>query len=324
MIKNCLPYGLVKKILPNEIEIPIESIHSNPPEVYAADGKRIFWIYLNDNECKHCPYTFSAGYIPKYIIWDRYNYGLSRHMYTHEEVFSSKGTPQKKFALLIECKYVISDVYERLLQDINILKEYDAVFTNQEDLLNIIDNGYHITSSAPWYGTIWGGGGRVTDKNYEYKNKLVSIVSSDKEMCELHKFRKSLALSCKGGVVDCYGTFDSGKYVKCAEYLEDYMYHIVVENQISDGYFTEKITNCFKAMTIPIYIGCRDIGKYFNTDGIIQIREVSLDKVNSAIRQCSREDYMNRVVAIKDNYMRVKECVCLEDCLYHNYGYMFA
>lgn len=323
LIKDCLPYGLVEKIFPNEAEIPIASIHSNPPEAYSVDGKKFLWIYLKDIECKHSPYSFSAGYIPRCIIWDRYNYGLPSHMYTHGEIFSSKGKPQKRFALLIESKYIINDVYKRLFHDISILKEFDAVFTNQEEVLSIIDNGYHVTSSAPWYGTIWWGG-RVSEENYEYKTKLISIVSSDKEMCELHKFRKTLALSFrKDRFVDCYGTFDSGKYVKCNKYLEDYMYHIVIENQISDGYFTEKITNCFKAMTVPVYLGCRDIGKYFNEDGIIQIKTASFEDVHKVIKQCSREDYLERIAAIKDNYMRTKKCECVEDYLYHNYGYMF-
>ena len=124
-----------------------------------------------------------------------------------------------------------------------------------------------------------------------------------------------------GGGVDCFGTFN-GKdgYVPCFKYLQDYRFHIAVENQVSNGYFTEKITNCFLSMTVPIYIGAPDIGKYFNTDGIIQIEEASIEAVNFAVENyCNEENYEKRIPAIIDNYNRVQSYLVVEDYLYNNY-----
>lgn len=296
---------------------------SNHPKAYAKDGKEMEWLYLSDKSCAHTPYAFSACRVPKYIIWDRNNGRLSRHVYTYENIFHLIGHPKKKFAIFLEGCEIIPRVYDRLLKNIAYLEEFDAVFTNQEILLDSLSNSYFIPSCSPWYGTE-NGGGNVDKNGYKKKIKNVSIVSSDKEMCSLHILRKSLALQYdkfSWGGVDCFGTFN-GKdgYVPCFKYLQDYRFHIAVENQVSNGYFTEKITNCFLSMTVPIYIGAPDIGKYFNTDGIIQIEEASIEAVNFAVENyCNEENYEKRIPAIIDNYNRVQSYLVVEDYLYNNY-----
>ncbi|MDB2522374.1 glycosyltransferase family 10 [Planktomarina temperata] len=47
------------------------------------------------------------------------------------------------------------------------------------------------------------------------------------------------------------------------ESLRDYRFHIAIENSSYDGYFTEKITDCFLAGTYPIYYGCKNLDQYF-------------------------------------------------------------
>ena len=46
---------------------------------------------------------------------------------------------------------------------------------------------------------------------------------------------------------------------------------LIIENDITPYFFTEKITNCFISQTIPVYLGATQIHKFFNTDGIITI-----------------------------------------------------
>jgi hypothetical protein len=47
------------------------------------------------------------------------------------------------------------------------------------------------------------------------------------------------------------------------------MFNISLENAKQVNYFSEKIIDCFLTFTIPLYIGCPNIGEYFDTRGII-------------------------------------------------------
>jgi hypothetical protein len=58
---------------------------------------------------------------------------------------------------------------------------------------------------------------------------------------------------------------------KCPkEMLEEYEYHIAIENFVSPDYFSEKLMDPLICNTIPIYLGCKNHKKYFN-DMIIEL-----------------------------------------------------
>ena len=136
-------------------------------------------------------------------------------------------------------------------------------------------------------------------------------------MCELHVKRLNLAKELKGkGIVDTFGTFDGGKMVKIADTLANYRYSICIENFISDYFFTERITNCFASMTIPIYYGANKINNFFNPDGIIFLKESDLDNIDKVIAQCNEKDYEQRLPAILDNFKRVSDYFNIDDYLY--------
>ncbi|MDE7247352.1 MAG: hypothetical protein K2N43_05655, partial [Lachnospiraceae bacterium] len=99
----------------------------------------------------------------------------------------------------------------------------------------------------------------------------------------------------------------------------DYRYSIIIENDISDYFFTEKITNCFASQTIPIYLGARKIDRYFDADGIIAVTEKQLANIEDVLKTCTRENYEARVQAVLRNYERVREYVNMQDYLYEHY-----
>jgi hypothetical protein len=80
------------------------------------------------------------------------------------------------------------------------------------------------------------------------------------------------------------------------------MYHIAIENEFLKNWFTEKIVDCFLTRTIPIYIGCENIGEYFNMDGIICAKNV--DEVIAICNGLTPEYYNQRLAAIEDNFNR--------------------
>ena len=156
---------------------------------------------------------------------------------------------------------------------------------------------------------------------YEKKDRDVSILSSDKVMCELHRFRLALAKMCKAErLADTYGRFDGGDYVKSVdETLDRYRFSFIMENDISDYYFSERLTSCLASQTIPIYVGARKISEFFNTDGMILLEKPDLELAKEAVKQCTRQTYEEKLPAVLENYERVQEYRNMQDYLYEHY-----
>ena len=57
------------------------------------------------------------------------------------------------------------------------------------------------------------------------------------------------------------------------------MFNISLENSKQNNYFSEKIIDCFLTFTIPLYIGCPNIGEYYDTRGIIFASD-AIDLIN--------------------------------------------
>jgi hypothetical protein len=89
------------------------------------------------------------------------------------------------------------------------------------------------------------------------------------------------------------------------ESLFESLYHICIENQSVENYFTEKIIDSFLTETIPIYWGCPNIGKYFNPDGIIFFR--SIDDLIEKINNLTPDYYYDRLNIVHENKKKAIE-----------------
>ena len=315
---------IARKIIPYDLQCAMkrpEISRSVPPLVFNDSGELCHWAYLQAKGSNHHPYMLCDGPMPHRVIWDRFNYALNTHFYCEEDIFHTRPYGTHHLARLAEAEVIIPNVWKDIrLQKEYIEKEFDFFFTHSADLLETFSNAKFCPAGAVWYGSRqWGG-------NLEesvVKTKNVSIVSSNKVSCPLHVFRLELAkrlLSYQG--VDVFGTV-VGRYAKPVEIFKDYRYSIAIENEISPYWFTEKITNCFASKTVPIYIGASKIGDFFNEDGMIIIKEPTIEAVEKALKQCSQEDYNSRKEAIDDNFNRVKGFLCPEDYLYNHYPKIF-
>lgn len=224
-------------------------------------------------------------------------------VFSHDFMFTSKDVLnrfEKKIGLIFESQSIIPYVYEKLD---SVIPNFDIVFTHSSRLLNKFPNTRWIPGGGIWIGgqvnekLLGGSGGEI--KVYD-KTKLCSIVSSNKKMCKLHEFRILAANLAKmtRPEIDIFGTID-GKWVPIIDSLKDYRFSIVVENRIDEGYFTEKILNCFATGTIPIYFGATFINDYFNGDGIINFS--SAEELIDIINNISEEEYNKRLYAVKQN-----------------------
>ena len=138
------------------------------------------------------------------------------------------------------------------------------------------------------------------------KTKNISIVASDKAMCEGHINRRRVATELSDRI-DTYGKFNGGAYCEDSVYMQGYRFNVAMENYSDGYYFTEKICNCLASRTVPIYWGCPHIGDYFNMDGIIYCNtpEEVIEKVDEVLIDPIGE-YEKRRDAIEDNLQRVQ------------------
>lgn len=228
---------------------------------------------------------------------------------TDEQIYANK-REGKQVMLLIEPRSIQPNVYDYVLQ---VYDQYEYVFTHDSKLLNALPNAKPILCGGVWC--------RCENPT---KTKLISMISSDKELCDLHKERKRIARKYKDKI-DVYGTIDGGEYTEPIDTLEPYMYSVVIENYIDDLWFTEKICNCFATKTIPIYYGARDIDEYFEKRGIIiceTLQEVEdyidgiLDKPDVA-----KELYYDKTTqkVMNENYEFSKDYEKFDEWFYKTY-----
>lgn len=283
------------------------------PKVYSEEGRLFKMFYLKDQIM--APYSGS-----RYFLWDRCNYGLDTHFYSHNNMLHTQGNPLEKYGLLIESRQIVPDNYKIFEKHRGLEKEFNAIFTYDGELLNKLPNAKFLPGCANvWYGRSHNGF-EWDAECYKKKNKAISIVSSDKRMCHLHEVRIKLSKYCKkGNLADTFGTFDGGSMCLIDDSLRDYRFSIIIENDVSDYFFTEKITNCFASQTIPIYLGAKKINNFFNENGIIAINEEQLQDIESVLKQCTVSYYEEHIDAILDNYSRVHSYKNMFDWMYEQY-----
>jgi len=232
---------------------------------------------------------------------------------------------KKRYAWICESKAIIPalrSVFDNEDFFNAIINSYDAIFTCERELVERHDK-IHFSfagSNLPW----------TKEYKIHNKTKLVSFISSSKRMCEGHKIRHKLYEKIKNDV-DVFGSIlgapfgysenchlkNDGSWHNKDDALNDYMFSVVLENDQYDDYFTEKITDCFATGTIPIYWGTKNIGKYFNEDGIIQISS-NLEEAQETIKNLTSDDYYDKINAVEDNFSRVAEMPSSDDVLFES------
>lgn len=286
-------------------------ITNTMPNIYNQEGQLLETYFIKNRHSQHAPF----GHEGKYFFWDRYNYGLDTHFYGPESMPKTLGKPLVKYGMLTESRIIVPQDYEVFHKHKGLEKEFKYIFTYDEQILNAVENArFYPIAAGIWNQEMKTG---LSEK----KDRDVSILSSDKVMCELHRFRLALAKMCKAErLADTYGRFDGGNYVKSVdETLDRYRFSFIIENDISDYYFSERLTSCLASQTIPIYVGARKISEFFNTDGMILLEKPDLELAKEALKQCNRQTYEEKLPAVLENYERVQEYRNMQDYLYEHY-----
>jgi len=112
-------------------------------------------------------------------------------------------------------------------------------------------------------------------------------------------------------IIDSQGNF--GKVYGLAAFH----FHFVIMNSQKDSWYTEALIDSFACGCIPIFFGCKDIGKHFNADGIIQFD--SLPQLAKIIPTLTPELYNSKIEAVKENMEIARKYKTDYDYLHVNY-----
>jgi hypothetical protein len=241
---------------------------------------------VHGKESKYIEWVKDAGEATFYID-DTINVGIN------------DGRTGLKYLWLLESKFIKPGLVESIIENRELVENtYDVIFTHDQRLLSLGDKFKWVPAQGFWI---------KEPKIYE-KTKMISMIASNKRMCEGHVKRLEWVERI-GDQVDLYGR-GFNEIENKEDGLCDYMFSVAIENGQYETYFTEKLLDCFATGTIPVYLGAPDIGNHFNMDGIIILSEEF---------DVSEDIYYSKMDAIKDNLERAKEMEILEDFIYLNY-----
>ena len=213
------------------------------------------------------------------------------------------GDVENKIGWLIEPPSIKSEMYGTITTTCNNFK---TVLTYSRDLLERGGNFEFYPHGGCWIP-------KESQKIYG-KNKMVSMIASNKNETYGHKLRHEIA-SKFNDKINLYGRGYKPIELK-TEGLIDYRFSIVIENIKMDYYFTEKIIDCFMTGTIPIYYGCPSIEKFFDINGIMTFDTV--DELENILYNLTEKDYNEKYESIKNNFEKAKEFLISEDWIYKN------
>ena len=204
---------------------------------------------------------------------------------------------------LLESKQIIPQYYQWIIDNYEfVTSRVDGIFSCDKELCAKYPKiSYSLINAVPW----------VQDRKVHEKTKLVSMIASNKRMCEGHARRLQFVDKFRDKL-DFYGR--GFNEISCKEDgLRDYMFSVGIENAVYDTYFTEKLTDCFACGTIPIFYGCKGVTEYFNEDGIIFLDD------DFDLSMLTKDLYYSKMDVIKDNFERSINFPVAEDYLYLNY-----
>jgi hypothetical protein len=164
----------------------------------------------------------------------------------------------------------------------------------------------------------------IENNNYKEVEKVnkTSIIASSKNFTEGHQLRHKVISRFKDNInVFGYG-YNPVEFKE--ESLSKYMFSVTIENCRQEGYWTEKIVDCFATKTIPIFWGDDSVNDFFDSNGIIYFNtEDELESILIDLKHNGQSVYQSKKEAIEYNFKKVEDYRIPEDWIYTNYPFLF-
>jgi hypothetical protein len=212
-------------------------------------------------------------------------YGINLNNYKHNEY-------DYKIYWQIEGNGVIRRRENNISFPIINKHNFDLILASDPEILKNCENSILFPFGDCWIPK--------DEQKIHEKTKLLSIIASAKRDLPGHQLRHSV-MATIGDKMDIYG--------RCCNYIEnksdalrDYKFNICIENLQHPNWFTEKLNDCLRTGTVPIYWGCPNISDFFNTKGFIIVN--SQEDIINVVNNLTDDDYISRLEYINENFNR--------------------
>lgn len=250
------------------------------------------------------------GLPPKFFNWYRGNDKIGDIAFITESMFHMVDSfPEpRKIGLIIEPPQVIQTSYN-LARQPDFYNKFEFIFTYNKELINMNPEKFKFYP----FGGCWI---YPHDRLVHPKDRGISIIASGKRDTVGHKLRHEVIERFKDRIHGVYGRgyHQIGNKI---EVLKHYAFQIVIENDDSDTWFTEKLIDCFMTGTIPIFWGCKSITEHFNKDGMMIFN--NLDELDILLSVANGDYYNNCMPYIMENFQRALLYTSPEDWIWRNY-----
>jgi len=235
------------------------------------------------------------GYLPGYSGDPRYGFSqqFDRQVSVSFDVIETD--PSADYRVLVQCEppKLYRDFKDMVYQH---HKNFDLVLAYDPRLLEL-PNAQEFVPVGTWVDSI-----------DVQKTNQISYLMSSKIWTDEHRMRFQILRTVEGktklGAFDFLMHRSPPMTADKNQFFVNAKFHIVCENQVMPNMFSEKLLDCFKTYTVPIYYGCVNIEKYFNTAGIIKFDTV--DEFDHIINTITPATYDTMLSHLLDNYTRAR------------------
>lgn len=242
------------------------------------------------------------GELPQQFQWDCSPGPAEVKVFTDIRLKEALDDPTPvKIALLLEPPAVNATMYDWIQDNCH---HFEAVLTHQWWLVDL----------GPPYRFYPFGGSWIKEWGMFPKSKMISMLVSEKKLTDAHRLRHEAVWLPN---VESYGN-GVGRYVESkAQALRDYRFAVIIENDVTDWWFTEKLIDALSQGTVPIYRGCPSIGDFFDLGGIIRWGDI--EELRAIVKSLQPKDYAMRLSSVRENLRRARQYQCPEDWIAQNY-----
>lgn len=188
-------------------------------------------------------------------------------------------------------------------------KQFHYLITNHDEKTLPHTNALRSQTGNVWfYGKSYND---IVQIKEPIKTKKISTVCSNKQQGHtMHRLRYAFTHMMEEEIPELERFGRGFKWIDTkAEALDDYEFHVAIENHIANHVWTEKLADAFLGYTVPIYCGCPNIYDYFPQESLIKIDINDMPKAIQTIKKLltNEGEYEKRLDAVKEARRRVIE-----------------
>jgi hypothetical protein len=187
--------------------------------------------------------------------------------------------------------------------------QFQYVITNQNEKALPHPNAMRSQTGNAWFY------GKTLDEILSVKEpskmkKISTVCSNKRQGHTVHRQRYDFTAIMEERIPELERFGRGFKWIETkAEAIDDYEFHVAIENQYAPHVWTEKLADTYLGFAVPIYYGCPNIAEYFPEDSYILIDiydvEGSIEKIKQIIS--TPGEYERRLPAVKEARRRVIE-----------------